>query len=78
MVYLFHALAGYAVGSRISTATKIYVTCHGLFILAVALGVVRRHTSKKRSTRYMSLADHAASVFTSQAMAAAGLAFPSA
>jgi hypothetical protein len=70
-VYLFHALAGYAVGGRIRTATKIYAFCHGLFILAVALGVAQKHMSRKKLTHYMPLVNHAVSVFTSPMMAAA-------
>jgi hypothetical protein len=69
MVYPFHALAGYAAGGLIPAPIKTYVICHGQFILAVALGVVRRHTSKKRSTHYKPLANHAASASTSPKMA---------
>jgi hypothetical protein len=71
MVYLFHALAVYAVGGRIPTPTRIYVICRGLFILAVALDVVQVHTNKKRSTHYMPLVYHVVNVYTLQTMAAA-------
>jgi hypothetical protein len=52
MVYPFHALAGYAAGELIRTPIKTCAFCHGQFILAVALGVVQRHTSKKKPTHY--------------------------
>jgi hypothetical protein len=71
MVYLFHALAVYAVGGRIPTPTRIYVICRDLFILAVALDVVQVHTNKKRSTHYMPLVYHVVNVYTLQTMAAA-------
>jgi hypothetical protein len=74
MVYLFHALAGCVDGGRIPTATKTCASCRDLFILAAALGVERRHTSKKRSTHYKPLVNHAASAYTSPIMAVAGLA----
>jgi hypothetical protein len=74
MASLFHALVGCVAGGRILTATKICDSCHGLFILAVALGVARRHTSKKRLTHYMPLAYHVVNASTLQMMADAGLA----
>ena len=78
MVYPFHALAGYAAGGLIPAPIKIYAFCHGLFILAVALGVVLRHTSKKKPTHYRPLVNHAASASTSLTMAAAASGFPNA
>jgi hypothetical protein len=77
-MYLFHALAGCVAGGHILTPTRIYVFCHGQFILAVALGVVRKHTSKKKPTHYKLLVNHAASASTSLMMAAAALGFPNA
>jgi hypothetical protein len=52
MAYPFHALAGYAAGELIPAPIKTCVICHGQFILAVAPGVVQRHTSKKKPTHY--------------------------
>ena len=52
MVYPFHALAGCVGGGRILTLIRICAICHGLFILAVALGVARRHTSKKKPMHF--------------------------
>jgi hypothetical protein len=75
MASLFHALVGCVAGGRILTATKTCAFCHGQFILAVALGVVQRHTSKKRSTHYMLLVYHVVNASTLQMMAAAGLGF---
>ena len=78
MVSLFHALVGYAGGGHILTPTKTYAICRGLFILAVAPGVARRHTSKKKPTHYKLLVNHAASASTSLMMAAAASGFPNA
>ena len=78
MVYLFHVLAGYVAGGLIQAPTRICASCHGQFILAVALGVVQRHTSKKRPTHYSPLVNHAASASTSPTMAAAASGFPNA
>ena len=78
MVYLFHALVGYAAGGLIQAPTRICASCHGQFILAVALGVVQRHTSKKKPTHYRPPVNHAASASTSLMMAAAALGFPNA
>jgi hypothetical protein len=76
MVYPFHALAGYAAGGVIPAPIKIYASCHGQSILAVALDVVQRHTSRKRPMHYKPLVNHAASASTSLTMAAAALGFP--
>ena len=78
MVSLSHALAGYVDGGHILTPTRICAFCHGQFILAAVLGVVRKHTSKKKPTHYKPLANHAASASTSPMMAAAALGFPNA
>jgi hypothetical protein len=78
MVFLFHALAGYVAGGLIPAPIKTYVICHGQFILAVAPGVVRRHTNKKKPTHCKPLVNHAASASTSPMMAVAVLDFPNA
>ena len=78
MMYLFHALAGYAAGGHILTPTRICAICHDLFISAVALDVARRHTSKKKPTHYKPLVNHAANVSTSPIVAAAVLGSPNA
>ena len=75
MAYLFHALVGYVGGGHILIPTKIYAICRDLFILAVALDVVRRHMSKKKPMHYRLPVNHAASASTSLMMAAAALDF---
>ena len=76
MMYLLDALADCVGGGHILTPTKTCVICHGLFILAAALDVVRRHTNKKKPTHYSPLVSHAASASTSPMMVAAALGSP--
>ena len=76
--FLLLALAGYVAGCRKPIKIKTCVIYHDRCTVAVVLGMVRRHMSKKRPTHYLLLVNHAANVSTSPTTEPAASGFPNA
>ena len=76
MAYPLLASAGYVAGCRKPIKMKTCVIYHDRCTVAVALGMARRHMSKKKPTHYLLLVNHAANASTLPTMGPAASGFP--